>query len=114
MYRYFEQVGIAQGRESSNMDEYRRYGSADGRTLIFYTEVDRLEKHLLEFSPEDAEPIQDFIQGIRKFLDFDQPSDSDPPLKRLRKGLKLRLILATKGRVMRKWMNISARASTRR
>ncbi len=114
MYRYFEQVGIAQGRESINMDEYRRYGSADGRTLIFYTRVDRLEKHLLEFSPQDAETIQNFIQGIRKLLDFDQPSDSDPPLKRLRKGLDLGLILATKGRPMRKRMNISARVSTRR
>jgi len=114
MYRYFEQVGIAQGRESSNMDEYRRCESANGRTLISYTNVNRLEKHLPEFSPQDAEPIQDFIQGVRMFLDFDQPSDSDPPLKRLRKGLKLRLILATKGRVMPKWMNISARVSTRR
>ena len=107
MYRYLEEVGIAQGREFINMDEYMRYESTDGRTFILYTNVDRLEKHLLEFSPQDAEPIQDFVQGIRMCLDFDQPSESDPPLKRLRKGLKLGLILATKGREMRKWMKIS-------
>ena len=107
MYRYWEEVGIAQGREFINMDEYMRYESADGRTLILYTNVDRLEKHLLKFSPQDAKPIQEFIQGIRMCLDFDQPSESDPPLKRLLKGLKLGLILATKGREMRKWMKIS-------
>ncbi|NOY38196.1 MAG: NAD(P)/FAD-dependent oxidoreductase [Chlorobi bacterium] len=84
-----------------------RYESTDGRTLILYTNVDKLEKHLLEFSPQDAIPIRDFIRGIRMCLDFDQPSESAPPLKRLRKNLKLGLIMATKGREMRKWMKIS-------
>jgi phytoene dehydrogenase-like protein len=108
MYRYWEEVGIAQGREFVDMDEYMRYESADGRTLVLYTNVDRLEKHLLEFSPQDAEPIRDFIQGIRMCLNFDQPSESDPPLKRLWKGLKLGLIYLTKGKGMREWMNLSA------
>jgi len=107
MYRYWEEVGIAQGREFINMDEYMRYESTDGRTLILYTNVDRLERHLLEFSPQDAEPIRDFIQGIRMCLDFDQPSESDPLLKRLQKGLKVGLILATKGKKMKQWMNTS-------
>ncbi len=106
MYRYWEEVGIAQEREFINMDEFMRFESADGRTLILDTNVDRLEKHLLEFSPQDAEPIRDFIRGIRMCLDFDQPSESDPLLKRLQKGLKLALLLATKGREMRKWMKL--------
>ncbi len=107
IHRYWEEVGISQGREFIDMDEFMHYEGADGRTVIFYTNVDRLGKHLLEFSPQDAEPIQDFIQGIRMCLNFDPPSESDPPLKRLQKGLKLGLILATKGRKMRKWMKIS-------
>jgi len=41
-------------------------------------------------------------------LDFGSPSESDPPLKRLQKGLALGLILATKAGKMRKWMKISA------
>jgi phytoene dehydrogenase-like protein len=103
-YHYWEEVGIAQGREFVNMDEYMRYEGADGRTLILYTDVDKLEEHMLEFSPQDAEATREFIQGIRLCLDFDQPSESDPPLRRLQKGLKLGLILATKGRAMQKWM----------
>ncbi len=107
MYRYWEEVGIAHECEFINMDEYMHYESADGRILIFYTNADRLEKHLLEFSPRDAEPIKDFIRGIRICIHFDRPSESDPPLKRLRKALKLGLLMATKGREMQKWMKIS-------
>lgn len=108
MYRYWEEVGIAQGREFINLDEYMRYESADGRTIILHANVDRLGKHLLEFSPQDAEPIRDLIRGIRMCIGFDPPSESDPLLKRLQKVLKLGLILVAKGREMRKWMNISA------
>ena len=105
MYGYWQEVGIAQGRQFINLDEYMRYEGADGRTLIFYTDLDRLEKHMLEFSPQDAEATREFIQAIRVWLDFDQPSPSAPLFKRLGQGLKLGLTLVTHGREMRKWMN---------
>ena len=89
MNRYWQEVGIAQDREFVNLDEYGRYEGADGRTLVLYSDVDRLEKHLLEFSPQDAEPIGELIQGIRLCLDFDPPSDADPPLKRLANNTRL-------------------------
>jgi phytoene dehydrogenase-like protein len=108
MYRCWEEVGVAQGREFINMDEYTRHEGADGRTVILYTNVDRLEAHLLEFSPQDAEPIQDFIRGIRMCLGFEPPFESDPLITRLTKYLKLGLLMLTKGRDMRKWMGLSA------
>ena len=78
MHRYWQEVGIAQEREFVNLDEYMRYECADGRTLVLYSNVDTLEKHLLEFSPQDAEPIGELISGIRMCLDFDQPSEFRP------------------------------------
>jgi len=107
MHRYWQEVGIARGRDIINLDEYMRFECADGRTLILDTNVDRLEKRLLEFSPPDAQPIREFIRGIRMCLGFDQPSESDPPLKRLQKILKLGWLMATRGREIRKWMKIS-------
>ena len=77
MYRYWQEVGIAQGREFINLDEYMRYEGADGRTFILYTDVDRLEKHLLEFSPQDAEVIREFIGGIRLCTGF-RPAHPNP------------------------------------
>ena len=46
--------------------------------LTFYTDVDRLEKHLLEFSPTDAGKIKEFINAIRICLAFDTPSKDTP------------------------------------
>jgi phytoene dehydrogenase-like protein len=108
MHRYWQEVGLTQGREFINLDEFMRYEGEDGRTFIIYSDVDRLEKHMLEFSPQDAEVTREFTRGIRISLAFDQPSESDSPLKRLQKGLKLGLTLLTKGREIQSWMKISA------
>lgn len=107
MHRFWEEVGLTQGREFINMDIFMRYEGADGRVFTLYNDVDRLERHMLEFSPQDAEVTRQFIQGIRMCLDFDQPVESDPPLKRLQKGLKFGWLMATKGGEMQKWMKIT-------
>lgn len=39
--RYWEEVGIAQGREFVNLDEFARYEGADGRTLILHSDGSR-------------------------------------------------------------------------
>ncbi len=108
MYRYWQEVGLVQGRQFVNAEEFARYEGADGRTFILYSDVDRLERHMLEFSPQDADATREFIAGIRTSLAFDQPSESDSPLEKLQKGLKLGLTMLTKGREIQKWMNITA------
>lgn len=114
MYRFWQEVGLTQNREFVNLDEFMRYEGADGRTFIFYSDIDQLEKHMLEFSPQDTEVTREFIRGIRLCLDFDQPAESDPPLKRLQKGLKMGWVLLTNGGAMRKWMNITAKEFAKR
>ncbi len=108
MNRYWQEVGLMQGREFINLDEFMRYEGEDGRTFIIYSDVDRLEKHMLEFSPQDAAVTREFINGIRIGLAFDQPLESDPLLKRVQKGLKLGLTMLTKGREIQNWMKITA------
>jgi len=77
MHRMWEEVGLAQGREFINIDEYMRYESADGRTLILYSDADKLEKHLLELAPQDADTSRNFIEGIRQVSKMlaGQPAD---------------------------------------
>jgi phytoene dehydrogenase-like protein len=108
MYSFWEEVGIVQNREFIDSDEYVRFEGQDGRTLVFYTDVDRLEKHLLEFSPQDAEPINEFIAGIRMCLPFDQPSKRVSFFKRISGKAKLGLAFITKGKKMQGWMKITA------
>jgi phytoene dehydrogenase-like protein len=108
MYRYWEEVGVAQDREFTYLDQFVRFEGADGRTFVLYTDVDRLEEHMLALSPQDADATREFTDGVRMFVDFDQPYDWDPPLKRLQKLAKLGWLMATKGRAMQRWMKMSA------
>ena len=114
MYDMWEETGIAQGREFVNHDEYFRMEDSDGRTLVFYTDVDRLEKHLLEFSPADEKPIKDFIEGIRLCLPFDSPSKHDNFFTVLKKRIKAASIFITNGKKMKDWMNTTAESYSKR
>ncbi|MFH0843457.1 MAG: NAD(P)/FAD-dependent oxidoreductase [Bacteroidota bacterium] len=108
MYQFWEEAGIAQGRKIINMDEYMRFESNDGRTVIFYCDVDRLERHLLEVSPSDREAIREFTCGIRMCLSFDAPAGNAPFLKRLYGLIRLGLNFAVNGRKFSKYMKITA------
>jgi phytoene dehydrogenase-like protein len=104
MHDIWEETGISQEREIIDMDEYMRLEDSAGRTLILYTDVDRLEKHLLEFSPQDEKPIREFTGGIRMCIPFDFPSKHDPLIKKFWKQMKLIFTFMTKGRKMQAWM----------
>ena len=105
---YWQEVGIAQGRTIINMDEYLRFEGSDGRTLIFYSDIDKLEKHLLEFSPSDREPISEFISGIRMSMVFDFPSEKAPLPVRLIKKIGTGFSFAINASRMKKWLKITA------
>jgi phytoene dehydrogenase-like protein len=104
----WKEVGVAQGLQIVNMDEYMSFEDAQGRRLVFYTDIDKMEKSLLEFSPQDSEAISDFIEGARMCLAFDSPSGNKKFLVRLGNVFKMALTYLLKGRKMKRWMNTSA------
>ena len=108
MHDLWEETGIAKDREFINLDQYLRYEGTDGRTIVFYSDIDRLEKHLLEFSPQDEEPIRDFIKGIRMCLPFDTPSVHDNAFRKLGKQMKTVSNFIINGKKMQEWMKITA------
>ncbi len=108
MHDMWEETGIAQGREFIDMDEYIRFEDSAGHTLIFYTDVDRLEKHLLEFAPEDKIAIMEFTDGIRMCIPFDFPSKHDSFFVRLRKQSRTIFNFIIKGKKMKDWMKITS------
>jgi phytoene dehydrogenase-like protein len=108
MHDIWEETGIAKGRKFIDIDEYIRLEDLAGRTLVFYTDIDRLEKHLLEFSPQDEKPIMKFIEGIRLCLPFDTPSKHDPLLVRIKKQVKTMANFIRNGKKMQHWMQTTA------
>lgn len=107
MHDMWEETGVALNMEIIDMDEYIRLEDSGGRTLILYTDIDRLEKHLLEFSPQDDKPIKEFISGIRMCIPFDFPSKHDPLIERLRKQTRMILNFVINGKKMQKWMKVT-------
>jgi phytoene dehydrogenase-like protein len=107
MHDMWEETGVAQNQKIIDLDQYLRLEDASGRTLVMYTDIDRLEKHFLEFSPQDEKPIRKFIDGIKMCLPFDMPSKHEPPSKRITKQLKTVSNFIINGRKMKEWMNIT-------
>lgn len=108
MHDLWEETGISQGREFIDMEEYIRVEDSAGRILVLYTDIDRLEKHLLEFSPQDEKPIREFIEGIRMCLPFDMSSKNDSMLTRLKKQARTAVNFVKNGKKMKYWMKTTS------
>ena len=108
MHDMWEETGVIQNRTFVNMDEFFRIEDSSGRKIVFYTDVDRLEKHLLEVCPQDEKTIRDFTAGIRMCIPFDSPSKHDSFFVRTKKQIRTASIFITNGRKLQKWMNITA------
>jgi len=74
-YKLWKELGAIQNREIHNHEEFYRVTDSDGKTFIAYTDADRLEKHMKELSPGDAETIELLCRLIRKFAKFNSPLD---------------------------------------
>ena len=73
MHRYWDEVGLLEGRKFLQHDCYGVYQSRDGRQVSLYCDPDRLEKHLLELAPEDAQVIHELADGVRLGIRFNPP-----------------------------------------
>jgi phytoene dehydrogenase-like protein len=103
----WRETGVASGSEFVYADEYCRCEGADGRTVIFYADIDRLESHLLALSPQDEDTIRKFIKGIRMCAAFDFPSDTEPLTVRLRKSVATFFTFMKYGKAFREWTKVT-------
>ncbi|MEA4882808.1 MAG: hypothetical protein VB144_03930 [Clostridia bacterium] len=78
MHRVWKELGAVQGRQFVAPEEFSRYEARDGQSVIFCSDVDRFERHLIELAPQDAGIIKDLTQGIRRLAGMDMPVDADP------------------------------------
>lgn len=104
----WEETGVSQNRTFIDLDEYFRITDENGRTLIFYTDADKLENHLKESCPLDHGPVDEFIKGIRMCIPFDSPSKHDSILTKLGKQARLASIFVMNGKKMKEWMNTTS------
>jgi len=72
-YRIWEELGVMQGSTLIEHEEYARIEGKEGKVLIVYTDINRLERHMKELAPEDKDVIEEFTNGIRKMIHFHIP-----------------------------------------
>jgi len=78
IHELWMELGLLEGREFHFYDEFSRYEGADGRVFTLYTDIDRLEQHMLALSPADESTIREFTSAIRQFRKMELPVDLTP------------------------------------
>jgi len=67
----WQELGTLRDRKIIDHEEFMRVVDGEGKTLVVYSDPDRLEQHMKELSPQDEDLIEDFVEGIRQFARFD-------------------------------------------
>ncbi len=105
--RIWHELGAAQGREFIHHEVYQRIVGNDGRSLSLYTNLDRLERHMKELAPEDADVIGEFCKGARTFTRFlDAMEDPEGPaglIDGIKMGLRMMPLISS----LRKYSRMS-------
>ena len=84
--RIWRELGALNGRRVHDHTEFARLES-QGRTLILHSDVNRLERHLLDLAPADSGPIRELCDAIRLFTRFEPPLDKPLQMVGLFDGL---------------------------
>lgn len=70
-HQLWHELGVLEDRPIINHEELMRVVDSNGRIFHVYADPDRLQAHMQELSPADAELAGSLAQGIRHFMKFD-------------------------------------------
>ncbi|UCC77205.1 MAG: NAD(P)/FAD-dependent oxidoreductase [Anaerolineales bacterium] len=107
VYQLWDELGLLDGRSIHYYDEFTRFEGADGRSFRLYTDIGRLEQHMLELAPQDRDVIEDLTEALRQFTRMELPVDLTPsnPLEFVQLGYD---VLPSLVPVLR-WRNVTVR-----
>ena len=79
LHQCWKELGALSGREWVDHEVYIRVEGKDGQALTVYSDMDRLERHLKELSPQDGGTIEEFIGLVRTLarLDLEIPKPKE-------------------------------------
>jgi phytoene dehydrogenase-like protein len=79
MYARWQEVFDIGKLQFVDQEEYARVETEDGRSLVLYTNVERMEEELLRQAPQDAAEIHKLASAVRRLAKLPVP-DPDEPL----------------------------------
>ena len=107
MHEVWRSLGALTEQPLHHHEEFVRITGADGRTVIQYTDLDRLEQHLLELSPVDEKMIRELIKGARALVKLEMPVGKPQELFGSLDGLKMIWQMRSFMKVIMKYGKIS-------
>lgn len=69
--RIWNELGAFRDCPIIDFEEFVRIENEQGNSFTFYSNIDRLEKHLQELAPYDTEVIEEYCQAARRFAKLD-------------------------------------------
>ena len=79
-HKFWEELGAAQRWQIFNHEQYIRIEDRTGRVFTMYSDIDRLEQHMMEYAPEDEALIRKCCKTVRECEKFDLPIDKPQEL----------------------------------
>jgi phytoene dehydrogenase-like protein len=70
MNRMWQELGALCDTKIIDHDEFIRVENREGKQFVLYTNIDRLEHHLKELSPDDAAYTEKLTKLLNKFVSF--------------------------------------------
>ncbi len=113
-YPIWKELGALTGQPIVNHDYFLLIEGKGGKVFKVYTDLDRLEQHMKELSPEDKAVIEELIGVARKCTRVEMPVDKAPELYSPIDGLKMMFKMFLFLRLMKKWSKISTLDFSRR
>ncbi|MFC2037475.1 phytoene desaturase family protein [Chloroflexota bacterium] len=77
-YRQWKELGVVPNTKILHHDVFHTFRDKPGRTLNFYTDVDKLERELLSLSPSDEQEIKALSTAVRRYRWFIQTTGKNP------------------------------------
>jgi phytoene dehydrogenase-like protein len=105
--KYWLELGALKDKQVITMDQFARFENAEGRSFTIYSNIDRLEQHMLEIAPEDSSFIKIITGAMRKLTGFEMPPDKAPELYTMVDLFKFIFTMAPKIGYYNKWNKIS-------
>lgn len=101
LYKLWEEVGAL---ENVEIYQPESFGTIEyqGKTVILWTDLDKLKNHLTEISPEDQEEIEKLIKYTKAYLNFEMPSDKPMDQMSLMEKIKLGMSMKDVAPIMSK------------
>ncbi len=106
-YNIWEELGATRNWQIVDHDLFV-IAEKGGRTLNFYSDIDRLKKHMLEIAPEDSGVIREFTGAVRKLSRVEMPYEKAPELYNIIDMLKMVGALPSL-MLVRKWSKVTSR-----